>query len=56
MGTDAAEPPFGLLLRRLRLAAGLTQEALAERAHLSQRGINLPHSMQRGPDAGARHS
>jgi predicted ATPase/transcriptional regulator with XRE-family HTH domain len=51
MGTDAAEMTFGLLLRRLRLAAGLTQEALAERAHLSQRGINdlergarrLPH-------------
>jgi predicted ATPase/DNA-binding XRE family transcriptional regulator len=30
---------FGDLLRRLRLAAGLTQEELAERAGLSRRGI-----------------
>jgi predicted ATPase/transcriptional regulator with XRE-family HTH domain len=30
---------FGALLRRFRLAAGLTQEALAERAGLSARGI-----------------
>jgi transcriptional regulator with XRE-family HTH domain len=40
-------PPFAALLRRYRLAAGLTQEALAERAHLSavtvgalERGVN----------------
>jgi predicted ATPase/class 3 adenylate cyclase len=32
--------PFGALLRRLRTAAGLTQEELAERAELSRRGIN----------------
>jgi predicted ATPase/class 3 adenylate cyclase len=31
---------FGDLLRRLRKAAGLTQEELAERAGLSRRGIN----------------
>jgi sugar lactone lactonase YvrE/transcriptional regulator with XRE-family HTH domain len=31
---------FGTLLRRHRLAAGLTQEELAERAHLSARGIS----------------
>src|SRR5687768_12354292 len=31
---------FGTLLRRHRLAAGLTQEALAERAGLSVRGIS----------------
>src|SRR5215467_14505259 len=30
---------FGDLLRRFRLAAGLTQEELAERAGLSRRGI-----------------
>src|SRR5439155_12965434 len=40
-------PPFAALLRRYRLAASLTQEALAERAHLSavtvgalERGVN----------------
>src|SRR5436309_12308095 len=40
-------PPFAALLRRYRLATGLTQEALAERAHLSavtvgalERGVN----------------
>lgn len=32
--------PFGELLRELRLAAGLTQEELAERATLSLRGIS----------------
>lgn len=30
---------FGALLRRHRLRAGLTQEALAERAGLSPRGV-----------------
>jgi predicted ATPase/DNA-binding SARP family transcriptional activator/DNA-binding XRE family transcriptional regulator len=34
------DEPFGGLLRRLRAAAGLTQEALAERAGLSLRGIS----------------
>jgi predicted ATPase/DNA-binding XRE family transcriptional regulator len=33
-------PTFGGLLRRHRLATGLTQEALAERAGLSRRGIS----------------
>jgi predicted ATPase/DNA-binding XRE family transcriptional regulator len=33
------DTPFGTLLRRHRLAAGLTQEELAERAGLSARGI-----------------
>ena len=32
---------FGPLLRRLRLAAGLTQEELAERAAISTRGLQL---------------
>jgi transcriptional regulator with XRE-family HTH domain len=31
---------FGALLRRLRLAAGLTQEALAERAGLSAKAVS----------------
>jgi predicted ATPase/transcriptional regulator with XRE-family HTH domain len=35
-----ATPTFGSLLRRYRAAAGLTQEALAERAGLSARGIS----------------
>lgn len=35
-----ASPTFGSLLRRHRTAAGLTQEALAERAGLSARGIS----------------
>jgi transcriptional regulator with XRE-family HTH domain len=32
-------PPFGALLRRYRIAAGLTQEELAERASLGRRSI-----------------
>jgi non-specific serine/threonine protein kinase len=37
----AEEPPaFGTLLKRYRVAAGLTQEALAERAHMSARAIS----------------
>ena len=37
---DATSLSFGDLLRQRRLAAGLTQEALAERAGLSKRGIS----------------
>ena len=41
---STAATPFGALLRKYRLAAGLTQEALAERAGLSVRNIqNLEH-------------
>ena len=40
-GDPQSEPPhFGDLLRRHRIAANLTQEALAERAGLSARGIS----------------
>src|SRR5262249_52458794 len=39
-GTTMAETGFGELLRRYRLAAGLTQEELAERSSLSTRGIS----------------
>jgi predicted ATPase/transcriptional regulator with XRE-family HTH domain len=35
----ASTGEFGTLLRRLRLAAGLTQEALAERAHVSAKAV-----------------
>ena len=36
----AGEPSFGALLKQYRLAAGLTQDALAERAGLSARAIS----------------
>jgi transcriptional regulator with XRE-family HTH domain len=39
MGTDGEPSAFGELLRRHRAEAGLTQEALAERAGLSRRRI-----------------
>ena len=39
-GRSRREPGFGDVLRRYRIAAGLTQEALAERAALSARGIS----------------
>ena len=42
--------PFGALLKRYRLAAGLTQEELAERARLSVRGItDLERGARRTP-------
>lgn len=41
---------FGALLKRYRLAAGLTQEALAEQARLSVRGISdLERGVRRAP-------
>jgi predicted ATPase/DNA-binding XRE family transcriptional regulator len=39
-GTGMTESDFGGLLRRYRVAAGLTQEELAERAGISTRGIS----------------
>jgi len=46
-------PPFGTLLRTLREAAGLTQEALAERARISVRGIQyLERGASRTPRRG----
>jgi transcriptional regulator with XRE-family HTH domain len=38
-GAGAEAAAFGALLRGHRRAAGLTQEALAERAGLSRRGV-----------------
>ncbi len=50
MGTDALLASFASLLRRYRHAAGLTQEDLAERAHLSVRGItDLERGARRAP-------
>ena len=41
---------FGTLLRRYRLAAGLSQEALAEQAHLSREAIStLERGSRRAP-------
>src|SRR4030095_11064492 len=49
----AAQPgqEFAALLRRHRLLAGLSQEALAERAQLSVRGISdLERGVRRAPN------
>jgi predicted ATPase/DNA-binding XRE family transcriptional regulator len=44
--------PFGVVLKRLRLAAGLTHEALAERASLGARTISdLERGVSRAPRA-----
>lgn len=51
-GKGMTEEPttFGATLRRLRLAAALTQEELAERAQLSERAIrDLERDRGRGP-------
>jgi predicted ATPase/transcriptional regulator with XRE-family HTH domain len=49
----AKSPDFGLLLRRHRIAAGFTQEALAERARMSVRGIaSLERGVRRNPQRG----
>src|SRR5215831_17125191 len=52
IGTMGSAQPsnFGELLRRFRLAAGLTQEELAERAGLSARGVqDLERGLRRSP-------
>ena len=47
---SAASPSFGDLLRRLRSAASLSQEELAERAGLSVRGISdLERGLRQAP-------
>jgi transcriptional regulator with XRE-family HTH domain len=47
---DHAGAPFGALLRRHRVAAGLTQEALAERAGISARAVSdLERGLYRAP-------
>jgi predicted ATPase/DNA-binding XRE family transcriptional regulator len=47
---DRAGGPFGALLRRHRLAAGLTQEGLAERAGVSARTVSdLERGLYRAP-------
>jgi predicted ATPase/transcriptional regulator with XRE-family HTH domain len=50
MATDAGSGTFGSVLLRYRLAAGLSQEELAERAGLSRRGISdLERGARRTP-------
>src|SRR5919202_1118773 len=52
MEADEVAPPsdFGTLLRDFRRAAGLTQEALAELAGLSARGVSdLERGLHRAP-------
>lgn len=49
--TTSSALPFGARLRRLRLAAGLTQEGLAERAGLSARGVQ---DLERGINVSPR--
>jgi predicted ATPase/transcriptional regulator with XRE-family HTH domain len=44
-GRVSGSPDFGTLLRHYRLAAGLSQEALAERARMSTQGIS---ALERG--------
>jgi ribosome-binding protein aMBF1 (putative translation factor) len=47
---DPQHSSFGELLRRYRVAAGLSQEALAEQARLSVRGISdLERGLSRTP-------
>ena len=47
---SAPSPTFGQLLKHYRLAAGLTQEALAERAGVSARGISdIERGLRRAP-------
>lgn len=47
---DTELPAFAVALRRGRLAAGLTQEELAERARLSRRGVSaLERGVRRAP-------
>ena len=49
---DRDRPPFGALLRRYRVSAGLTQQALAEQAGLSLRGLSdLERGVRRVPYA-----
>ncbi|MGA7094290.1 MAG: helix-turn-helix transcriptional regulator, partial [Candidatus Cybelea sp.] len=44
-GRESSSSDFGTLLRRYRIAAGLSQEELAERARLSFHGIS---ALERG--------
>ena len=48
--TQSQSPPFGTLLKEYRQAAGLTQEELAARAHLSPRAVSdLERGVRQAP-------
>ncbi|HEX6509840.1 MAG TPA: LuxR C-terminal-related transcriptional regulator [Chloroflexota bacterium] len=49
--TTAQGTPFGVLLKRLRLAAGLTQQGLSDRSGVSARAIS---DLERQPDRSPR--
>ena len=50
MGLSDGQNSFGALLKRYRLAAGLTQEALAERAGMSVQAVSaLERGVRRKP-------
>ena len=52
-GRPTGPSDFGALLRRYRLTAGLSQEALAERARLSTEGVSaLERGFRRTPQRG----
>jgi predicted ATPase/DNA-binding XRE family transcriptional regulator len=54
--TTVHEPAFGELLRQYRLAAGLTQDELAERARVSVRAISdLERGVRRAPHKDTLH-
>ena len=48
-GEASGDESFGQLLRRYRVAAGMTQEQLAERAEVSTRGLAYLESDRRSP-------
>ncbi len=50
--TTGEQSAFGVLLKRYRVAAGLTQEALAQRASLSTRAVS---DLERGVNKTPRH-
>ena len=55
--SSSEQASFSALLHRYRLAAGLTQATLAERAGLSERAVNdLERAPRRTPRPAPRHS
>jgi transcriptional regulator with XRE-family HTH domain len=55
MGTTTLSPTFGAVLRELRERAGLSQEALAERAGLHRTYVGLLERGKRNPTLDVAH-